>query len=193
MARNRLRQLLIILAVPLLACVIYGRQVYLQIAHDLSVWKGGGMGMFAGIGAPHHRFLKIFLVDPLGQRIVTTRFTRAQSRLIAQVRAEPTDENFNRLLEALLTTRWKLLGQSLSGARLDSKGARIGVIRDLSPAIAPVSAQAPTALEIARGAPGWQPKKVEIEFWKIGYEIDTKRLFATRAKTFTANPPKGGR
>ena len=35
-------------AIPVIALAVAGRQLYLSTTDDLSTWKGGGMGMFAG-------------------------------------------------------------------------------------------------------------------------------------------------
>ncbi|MGI9382450.1 MAG: hypothetical protein ACR2PO_04795 [Methyloligellaceae bacterium] len=177
---------MILVAVPALAFAVLARQVYLQLRHDLSVWKGGGMGMFAGIGAPHHRFLKVFLVDPLGQRIATVRFTQEQLRLAAQVRTEPTDGRFDRLARSLLTTKWKLLRERVSSFQVDSHGRRRNLRQPLSLSIAPAAMRTPRSLEMPGSQAGWQPQKVEIQFWQIGYDVKTKKLYATRRKTFQA-------
>ncbi len=86
MSKLQLKQLLLVWIVPLVAFGLFGRQIYLQTNHNLSVWKGGGMGMFAGIGAPHHRFLRISVVDPIGQKIVVVRFNNKHQRLIGRLR-----------------------------------------------------------------------------------------------------------
>jgi hypothetical protein len=40
------------LFVPVIALSVFANQLYRQAAHDLSAWKGGGMGMFASADAP---------------------------------------------------------------------------------------------------------------------------------------------
>lgn len=184
MSRDRLKSMLILIAVPALACTVLARQVYLQISHDLSAWKGGGMGMFAGIGAPHDRFLKVFLVAPLGQRIATVRFTEAQLRLTAQARSEPTDERFDRLAQSLLTTKWKLLRERVSRFQVDTSGRRRGARQALSLSIAPAEMRTPASLKMPGSQADWLPRKVEIQFWQVGYDVKTKTLYATRRRTF---------
>ena len=177
---------LVILAVPAFACAVYARQVYLQVTHDLSVWKGGGMGMFAGIGAPHHRFLKIRVTDPLGQEIITTRLRPDQQRLMARVRSEPTESNFSRLAESLLTTQWTLRRETIAGHRIDSKGNQLG----LQPRPHVLIVPAENTDRLALGGT-WRPARVTIEYWKIGYDIETKKLFATHDRTFIRDRSDG--
>ncbi len=184
MSSTKVKQLAILLAVPLLACAVFARQVYLQVAHDLSVWKGGGMGMFAGVGAPQHRFVKIFLTDPLGQRILTVRHAPEQVRLIAAVRAEPTQANLEELAGALLESRWILRRETIAGYRVDSRGRRIGLMPERHLSVVPATAPTRSDERLTPGNGGWTPERVQIEFWEIGYDRDSKTLRATRAKAF---------
>lgn len=178
---------LVILAVPVFACAVYARQVYLQVAHDLSVWKGGGMGMFAGIGAPHHRFVKIRVTDPLGQEIIVSRFRPDQQRFIARVRSEPTEANFSRLANSLLSSPWVLRRETIAGHRIDSRGNRLGLQPRPHVLIVPANG---TDRQALGGA--WRPARVTIEYWKIGYDIAAKKLFATHDRTFVRDRPGGG-
>lgn len=176
MSKLRLKQLLFVWIVPLVALGLFGRQIYLQTSHNLSVWKGGGMGMFAGIGAPHHRFLKISVVDPIGQTIVVVRFNAKHQGLMGRLRAEPSDTNFQNLANSLKTTRWKVLPQTLLETRADSAGRISPASRRRSLMIVPEPANAT--------ARGWQPAEVRIEFWAISYDRSTKALGASLERTF---------
>ena len=175
MPDTRFKRLFVLAVIPCVALSLFARQVYLQYAHDLSVWKGGGMGMFAGIGAPHHRFLKITLEDPIGQRIVLVRFTGEHQRLISRLRSEPRDEHFRALATSLLETGWIVLSQTLLQTRFDSRGERIREPPRRSLSIAPAT----------KPGQGWRPKAVEIAFWKITYDRATKTLGADLARTFS--------
>ena len=59
--------------------------------------------------------------------------------------------------------------------------------------VAPVSTTVPTGKTLSPPGAGWLPRKVEIEFWKIGYEVATKKLFATRQRTVVAAQSTGER
>lgn len=136
--------------------------------------------MFAGIGAPHHRFLKISVVDPIGQRIVVVRFTNQHQRLMGRLRTEPSDANFQNLANSLKTTRWKVLPQTLLERRADSLGRIAPGPARRSLLIVPGPANA--------AAKGWHPQEVKIEFWAISYDRSANTLGASLERTFTVPP-----
>ena len=72
----------IIVVVPIVALLVAARQVYLSRYHDLTTWKGGGMGMFAGADFSLNRYAKLFITDSNGQRQPLTELTREQTDLV---------------------------------------------------------------------------------------------------------------
>lgn len=55
--------------------LILGRHIYLSGTHDLSTWKGGGRGMFAGVDGLQKVYTKIFLVNPDSSRNPLRQFS----------------------------------------------------------------------------------------------------------------------
>ena len=53
--------------IPVIMMAVAARQLYLSKTDDLSTWKGGGMGMFAGAETTT-RYTKIYLTFPDGSR-----------------------------------------------------------------------------------------------------------------------------
>jgi hypothetical protein len=174
-----------------LAILVFGWQVYMQFTRDLSIWKGGGMGMFAGIDAPRQRLLKIYLRDPLGQRILVNQFNSRQQRLITAARIEPTDVNFAALSENLLASRWVLNREMVEVIRVDQSGSRLDAPSDLRPAAAPANGGSAPSRQTNLGNV-WYPSEVRIEFWKFGYDVDSSRLTANRMKVVEARQRGSG-
>lgn len=65
---HRWRLLLAGFIAPLLFVPFFMQQVYHVYAHDFSVWKGGGMGMFSSPDHPSKRHLFYFVTLPDGTR-----------------------------------------------------------------------------------------------------------------------------
>ncbi len=180
-----------ILAVPMLATLVFSWQIYMQFTRDLSVWKGGGMGMFAGIDAPRQRLLKIYLRDPLGQSMLVARFNSRQRRLITAARIEPTDANFAALSENLLASRWALNREMAEIVRVDQSGSRQSVPPELLPSAVPATGNSTSLRQTTLGNV-WYAPEVRIEFWKISYDGDSSLLTANLAKVVEARQRGSG-
>ncbi len=80
----------LILCVPVVSLLVATRQIYLSNWHDLSTWKGGGMGMFAGADNTSTRYTKIYVVDPVGNRHPLTRFAPSHTQFLGRALNYPT-------------------------------------------------------------------------------------------------------
>lgn len=186
MSFAKLKPFVIIFAIPALALAIFARQVYLQVSHDLSIWKGGGMGMFAGIGAPSHRFLKIYVLDRYGNRAALTNLTSEQRELKERLRTEPSTRNYEILARALMTTRWSPQAVWIKGQKIDSSGKLIGYQKTPHIALAPAG-PIPMPGSVDEPSPNvFTPRGIEVEFWKIDYSGSTKELSAELVNTLVA-------
>lgn len=186
-----IKHLVIFLAIPVLAGIVFGRQVYLQIFHDLSVWKGGGMGMFASVDAPRQRFLRIYIDDPLGQRILVDQFNSRQRRLISTTRTEPTNRNFDTLSEDLLSSTWVLRREMKQVYRINQYGLPLDEPPELRLAVTPATSQTTSPRQITLGN-AWYPAEVRIEYWKIDYDVIAKQLSANQLLVFEAKQRGSG-
>ncbi len=173
------------------AILVFGGQVYMQVTRDLSVWKGGGMGMFAGIDAPRQRLLKIYLRDPLGQSILVNRFNARQRRLITAARIEPSDVNFTALSENLLASKWVLSRETVEIFRVDRSGSRLSGPPEIRPSAVPATSISTSLRQTTLGNV-WYASQIRIEFWKIGYDINSSLLTANRAKVVEASQRGSG-
>jgi hypothetical protein len=92
-------------AVPAIALAVAARQLYLSTTDDLSTWKGGGMGMFAG-SENSTRYIKLYLAFPDGRRQPLLRITEYQEVLRDQALNYPTERNLRTLAQAIKSTTW---------------------------------------------------------------------------------------
>src|SRR5437016_14267762 len=95
-----------ILCIPTVALLVALRQVYLSNYRDLSTWKGGGMGMFAGADAGLNRYTKVFITDGHGKREPLTQLPLDQTKLINRALNYPVRENFLLAAKAISTLDW---------------------------------------------------------------------------------------
>jgi len=97
----------LVFIIPLIALLIFINQFYRQHAHNLSVWKGGGMGMFAALDRPSRsRFVKIFITNEQGVRFPLKETSMGIGELTYILATEPTDKNINTLLQKVKSIRW---------------------------------------------------------------------------------------
>ena len=96
----------IIVVVPIVALLVAARQVYLSRYHDLTTWKGGGMGMFAGADFSLNRYAKLFITDSNGQRQPLTELTREQTDLVKRALNYPVRRNFLLVAKAIASRDW---------------------------------------------------------------------------------------
>jgi hypothetical protein len=162
--------------VPLVAVLIAARQHYLHITSDLSTWKGGGMGMFAGADIELTRCAKIYLLLGDGERQPLLRLTPEQEELRRQALYHPTEQNFRTLANAIKATTWWSSTDRVPLNVFDENGEKIqdgtGRYYNLYPAH-PRAPSEPLNFRVA------------IEYWKSAYDIDNAKLTSTLARTYS--------
>jgi len=167
------------ICIPVVALLVAGRQVYLSRYHDLSTWKGGGMGMFAGADLWLNRYTKIFIVDSSGQRQPLSDFTADQADLLRRALNYPVRQNFLIAAKAIGRHDWIPRGERRQVSLTDSNGRKIGTTGESLYWIAPFGIRAP--------GEKWK-WKLEIEYWKVSYNPLTRRAHTTLAETFVFKP-----
>jgi len=160
--------------VPMVAVLIFAAQVYRQYAYDLTVWKGGGMGMFASIDGPSTRLIKVFLIAPDGTlRPIATLPTDLKQRADRAV-VEPAESNLRSLASAVNQRHWVLTGMDEVPPPPGIPGEGSGVVS--SPRIGPAARSSPLSPIAFTGT--------RIEFIKIGFDITSFAITAERALVF---------
>ena len=163
--------------VPAIALAVAARQVYLSKTEDLSTWKGGGMGMFAGADNPYGRYAKIYAFSPTGQRLPLWRLRPSQDVLLQKCMWFPSEENFRALAESIKATDWWAGSEEISLATFNENGERVSIdnsvrFHEIRPA--------PLRQQSERQYFG-----VEVEYWKATYDVNTGDMKAALARTFT--------
>lgn len=102
-----------------------GRAVYLNAEYDLSTWKGGGMGMFAGADNSSTRYSQVFIEAPDGSRYPLLKLTGKQQRLLDDAHYYPVRENFVPVANSIRATKWADSGPPRPVRLVDSKNELI--------------------------------------------------------------------
>jgi hypothetical protein len=161
-------------AVPLLALAVAARQLYLSTTDDLSTWKGGGMGMFAG-SENTTRYAKIYLTFPDGRRQPLLRITETQEKLKGQALNYPNERNMLALARSIKATKWWASTTRIPFNVFGEAGQKVQdgteQLYDLYPA------QTRSAADQA----DWG---VEIEYWKATYNPKTREYAGALVRTF---------
>jgi len=160
---------------PIVALLVAARQVYLNRYHDLTTWKGGGMGMFAGADFSLNRYAKLFVVNPKGERQPLTNLTPEQTDLVRRALNYPVRRNFLVVAKAIAERDWIRKGERNPVVLLDSRGKKAGVAPDSYYSMAPFGLR-------PRGDKwNWD---LQIEYWKLSYNPVTRRARSVLAETF---------
>ena len=99
-------RLLILIAISLLVLVHHFFRVHTQ---DLSMWKGGGMGMFSTQDAPGTRVAAVRLVTAQGEYTLNAA---AIGKPLINYRALPTPAHLRRLCLAVAHQQWAASGNT---------------------------------------------------------------------------------
>ena len=165
----------LILCVPIVALLVAARQVYLSRYHDLTTWKGGGMGMFAGADFALNRYAKIFIIESSGQRQPLVELTQEQTNLIRRALNYPVRGNFLKAAKVIADRDWIPKGGPRPVALLDSKGKKVGTAEESYYLMAPFGLRPP--------GEKWNWDLL-IEYWKLSYNPVTRRAHSSLAETF---------
>lgn len=162
--------------VPVVAVLIFVAQVYRMYAYDLTVWKGGGMGMFASIDGPSTRLIKVYLIAPDGALLPVSSLSPDLERLSYRASVEPRNDNLQALAAAVNRRHWVWTGvREVDPPPLADRGhAAAGpiTIPQIGPA-AGSSSLRPVAFTGTR-----------LELVKIGFDLDRFAISARRALVF---------
>ncbi|MFP4539255.1 MAG: hypothetical protein ACLFPA_13255, partial [Dichotomicrobium sp.] len=89
--------------------------------YDLSTWKGGGMGMFAGADNSATRYSQVFIEAADGQRYPLLKLTSKQQKLLDDAHLYPLRENFVPVANSIRATKWADSGPARPVRIVDSK------------------------------------------------------------------------
>lgn len=167
---------LAILSIPALSLLIFVQQVYRQNAHDLTIWKGGGMGMFAGADGPDMRFLHIIGTDTAGTRHPILRLTVKHKKLREKILIEPKRDHFRNLSCAILGSDWWTTNEFRQIMAVeDTEPISIQKDKPFS-VIAPYKSTVSSQVELS---------SVTLRFFKTHYIRSRSYLYAELDKEFT--------
>ena len=172
--RQGLERWVMLCAIPAIALTVAARQLYLSTTDDLSTWKGGGMGMFAG-SETNTRYAKIYLTFPDGRRQPLLRITDKQEELTTQALNYPSERNLRALAKSIKATTW---WASTTRVPLNMFGEDGQKVRDGTEQLYDLYAAHPrTASEPADFG-------VEIEYWKATYDPRTREYAGALVRTY---------
>jgi hypothetical protein len=167
------------LCIPLVALVVVGRQLYLSRFHDLSTWKGGGMGMFAANDGPQSRYAYVFLVRPDGTRDPLHQFSDSEADFVTRALEYPIRSTFLRAARAIAQENWTPMHQRAPVTVFDSHGEPLRTADDLF------------HLMVRYGRSSEAEKRnwsIEIQFWKLFYDPVKRRAHVRLDQTFLFKP-----
>ncbi|MEY2480232.1 MAG: hypothetical protein QOI04_1159 [Verrucomicrobiota bacterium] len=168
-----------ILCIPTVALLVAFRQVYLSNYRDLSTWKGGGMGMFAGADGSLNRYTKIFIADSHGKRQPLTQLPSEPTKLINRALNYPVRKNFLLAAKTIATLDWVAARQRMPVALIDANRQTTGTAPESYYMMVPF---------------GRRPREetwkwdIQIEYWRLSYNPVTKHAHAVLAETFVFGP-----
>ncbi len=160
------------LFVPVIALSVFANQLYRQAAHDLSAWKGGGMGMFASADAPAYRFARV-IAETGGQSVYLDCFAPDLDDLLTSATHEPSNRNLTNLAQAVLAKTWYLHETAAAFAPSSSTSMLVR-----SQAAARYCPYPPPG---GLGNPTVRFDSVRVAFFKLIYDRATNTLSATQA------------
>jgi hypothetical protein len=167
------------LCVPVVALVVAGRQIYLSRFHDLSTWKGGGMGMFAANDGPQSRYAHVFLVKPDGTRNPLNQFSESEADFVTRALEYPLRSTFLRAARAIAKENWTPMQQRAPVTVFDSRGEPLRAADESFHLMVPYGRSS----DIEKR--NWS---IEIQFWKLFYDPVKRRARVRLAQTFVFKP-----
>lgn len=174
----RLLQKLIFLIVPTIALVIVIRQHYLHQTQNLSIWKGGGMGMFAASDVVT-RMVKIYIQSPQGEIHPVINLTPVLDRLRRKILFNPSDTNFRELANMLGKFKYVSGNEKFPHRVIDKNG------KEVSRKEGKYFYLRAAGLRTQGDKPEW---KVLIEFWDTRYDSNTRFAKPILIKRKTYSP-----
>lgn len=178
----KLKFWLIFALIPIVAISIASRQLYLSKFYNLSTWKGGGMGMFASADIAQ-RYVRIFLDLPTRQRILVRDLSPELNELVRYAQIYPSDENFDRVGQLLLRTRFRATREPAQIGKFDQVGERQGVSEQF---------YFVATAESKLGTETDQDWQAVIEFSELSYDPATRLLKTSITKSRRYGPAQTG-
>jgi hypothetical protein len=166
--------------VPAIMLVVFARQIYLKHSAQLSTWKGGGMGMFAAADGSNNRFTKVYINSPQRGRQPIIRLTLPQKRLMDKAVWYPVRSSFQRAADLIFATNWATSDLPTAVSQVNSAGKQIAASPIFYHMIYPYGPR------LSTDRPDWD---LEIEYWAMSYNPDTRRIQAKLVTTHRFGAP----
>ncbi len=173
--RTRIRQFVLFALIPLIACAVVARQLYLSKTGTLSTWKGGGMGMFASADNASNRFLRIWMGPPGGEKDLIYDLTNSQRKIYGEGLWYPSRARFEPLARSLKTSNFRGLGTGLPIMKADPTGKELS-LTGRSLRLLKATGPRPSTDPL-----GWG---VRIEYWRMRYDPTTRRAKLQLIETY---------
>lgn len=167
------------MAIPVLAVLVAGRQLYLSTYHDLSTWKGGGMGMFASADTLA-RYVRVFIEMPDKRRILINKLTPDQNEMLLNTMYYPSGRNLDTLANSLRQTNFSASRSPNRVTRFDQSGQPLGA-GDTSYIVA--------SARDGKAAGSKLDLPIIVELWEFSYDPDGKLLTTALKKTVKLEAP----
>lgn len=159
--------------VPAVALGIFGRQLVLQRVDNISIWEGGGMGMFAEIGG-FARVVMPYLVDAGGNRHPIVDLDAYQTRIAGFARKRPTEENLSSLAALLARSSWVAVAPPAPRLVVDREGDVTGSTGVQQLLLVPAGSPGVSAFPERVYRPSSDGESVIVEYWEIRYDPETR-------------------
>lgn len=147
--------------------------MYLSTYHDLSTWKGGGMGMFASADTLA-RYVRVFIEMPDKQRILINKLTPEQNDLLLNTMYYPSERNLNTLGASLRQTNFSASREPNQVTRFDQSGKALGA-SSTSYIVASARDDSPAAAEL--------DLPIIVELWEFSYDPEGRLLKTSPKRT----------
>lgn len=144
-----------VLCLVLLSLFVLAHHFYRVHSYGLSMWKGGGMGMFTTQDTPGSRAVAITLFS--GETPYLARHDGLGS-ILSHYLAEPTKENLVNLCRAVVARSWVHSGHG----RVQSSAENEAISLPLLEVAKDLSSKAPVSLSA-----------VELTGWKVAVEVSS--------------------
>ena len=164
--RTRIRQFLLFALIPLIACAVAARQLYLSKTDTLSTWKGGGMGMFASADSSATRVLRIWMGPPGREELVILGLTGFQQKIKNSGIWYPSRDRFEPLARSLQASKFVGERQPSKIMKADPTGKKF------SPTGRETFLLTATGPRPATNPLNWG---VRIEYWRMRFDPETSK------------------
>jgi len=173
--RTRIRQFLLFAFIPLIACAVAARQLYLSKTDTLSTWKGGGMGMFASADSANTRILRIWMGPPGREELLIIGQTGFQKDIKSKGIWYPSRARFEPLARSLQASKFVGGSKPSPFLKADPTGKKF------SPTGRETFLLSATGPRPATDPLNWG---VRIEYWRLRYDPTTSKAKMHLVETY---------